>query len=221
MDSIISLLSGESDINSKYRLAFEYLYQMDTSNAILTLNNIPNEFIMNNDQMFEHQLTGEYYDIMLGLYERNGNLYQLDSIEKAQLYYITNNSSGIVGAYSRNILSFFDTLTYCEPYILPQTGLKSNKSTDNNQDFNINENNSFYKIYPNPSKYYVIIESKENVDDAILEIFIGTGELLNTIALADTRYSIIDTRNLMPGIYMFRFSTNNTVIESHKLLITR
>jgi len=67
------------------------------------------------------------------------------------------------------------------------------------------------KLYPNPAQNEVMIEFDNAIEgNALLEIYDFTGKLMHGITLtAGNQYISVSTKDLKPGIYMYRILLNN------------
>jgi len=156
-DSLLALYRNENSLWSRYALAFEYLRRDNSTNAITTLDSIPSNFELTPAQNTEHQNYRDYFEIILGLMAENKTVYEADYSDITELHSIMNNSSANVHALARNLLIAIDTLTYQEPYILPDL-LKSSEAY--NEYWKLLNTNipKYLEVHPNPANDYIIID---------------------------------------------------------------
>jgi hypothetical protein len=85
MDSVIAFLETETDLKSKYDLAFACWNKGDSINAWLTLDEIPSQFSLNDDQTIVYQQHVEYFDILQRLVDSNWRACDLDYSSKKDI----------------------------------------------------------------------------------------------------------------------------------------
>jgi hypothetical protein len=222
IDSIINVLSLGSSLIDEYLKVFEYSKKNDSTNVISTLDDIPLNYILTSSQQNEHELYEDYFEILLSLDTVSSVIFEMDSIQKATLFDIMNNSTGILQGIARNILIINDSLDYVEPIFLPQSGLKSGKVRAWPEKRNDSQN--FLKLYPNPAQNIVIIEIrlKENPTNAQLQIINPKGTVLQGIAVNQQNdYIILPISEFNPGFYLCKLSIQNKIVETKQFIISR
>ena len=221
-DSLLVLYQNENSLWAKYALAFEYLVRDDSTSAITILDSIPSNFELTPAQNTEHQNYRNYFEIILGLMVENKTFYEADSSDIAELYSIMNNSSANVHALARNLLIAIDTLTYQEPYILPDL-LKSSEAYDEYWKLLNTDMPKYLKIHPNPAHDYIIIDySLEYYKKSLIEITDINGISIKTIEVKnETNQLVIDTRKWNSGIYIATLKNNDKIIENTKFMIVK
>ncbi len=222
-DTLIDFLVTESELNAKYELIFEYLFDHDLSNANTILTNIPSQFVLSDEENEIYQHYQTYIGILSYLMQNNKFIYELDSSQIILLDSFAVNTYTYPGAYARNVLLFNDELNYSEPYILPDSTLKveeldrSSKST--------NERYPAFKIYPNPSDNYITIEYDIPLQSkfGFIEIFNYEGKLIKKVKLSSNNHSeiILLGDEFKSGIYVCKLVCNNEVIGYEKLIIIK
>ncbi|MCU0371092.1 MAG: T9SS type A sorting domain-containing protein [Bacteroidales bacterium] len=145
----------------------------------------------------------------------------MDSLTKSALYILAEQKS-YPGTYIRNILQFFDTLVYIEPYVLPFEQVKTGESQAYHAANDRLENAEFW-IYPNPAMSYFVAEysipksSKGALELSVCDI---SGNVLQKIMLSGTSsHKIIGTNGLKPGLYLCKFVLNGRIKQTIKLSV--
>ena len=79
-----------------------------------------------------------------------------------------------------------------------------------------NFNNTTFKLYPNPTKNNVIIESNHTINTIL--IFNSIGQKIKTILDVNTLSTEINTEQLNEGVYFIKLTTNNGNYYSRKFV---
>jgi len=149
------------------------------------------------------------------------NLFGLNETQLGELFYLAENATNQVGAYSKNILMQLDSYNYDEPILLPEVGLKSSSAIQITDP--VLKSYPKVKLYPNPAKDYVIVELKTaNLDGAIIELFNNQGKLLQAYRIPSrTLDYFVDFKNVPSGIYIISVKMNGAILGSEKISIIR
>jgi hypothetical protein len=220
-DSVISLLQNENHLSSRYTLMSEYLNRGDTALAKQVYQNIPVGFDLSsvestNWQYFEAWLTYQTEQ------KRQDVLFsEPDSIQLGYLSQALSNTKSTTNAIFRNFLVAYDTLTYKEPYLPVDTTMKSCKvklrPLPSKQEY------QSIRVYPNPASDYVIVDySGSGLNDQLIEItiFSASGKLVQrTSTNASSGFSVLNTVDLISGMYLVRLSNGKKTLGSSKLTI--
>lgn len=161
-------------------------------------------------------------DILIHQNSVKKSILEVDSIQISVLYNILDSANVGLSGIARNILINVDTLTYSEPYILPEEGLKDSKVKRIPQKKVFRENR--FKIYPIPAKDYIIIEYVIIGDNPSgkINILDNRGIVVKSSKLAKSfDYKLISISDLPSGIYYCNFISENEIIQTTKLIVTR
>jgi hypothetical protein len=221
-DSLVALLNSESDPFSSYQLAFIWLNEGDSLEAWNTLNNMINLFDFNDADLELQQQYNNYAGCYFEMVDRDDPDFVEDSVSRSSLYALAGQNT-CPGAYSRNMLQFFDTLIYIEPYVLPDEQVKTGASSQDNSKKPQVDND--FRIYPNPAMSYFIAEYLvQEVNVQSLELLVSdlTGQNLLLISLPGrSGHKIIDTKALKPGLYLCKFVMNGKTKKAIKLSVVQ
>jgi hypothetical protein len=77
---------------------------------------------------------------------------------------------------------------------------------------------NLFSLFPNPSTGIVYIESHHASGVAFMELFSFTGNKILTEEIRSSGQKI-NIENLPPGIYYFRFSSEENILQSGKLIV--
>jgi hypothetical protein len=134
---------------------------------------------------------------------------------------LSNND--LPGAYARNMLLAARKITYQEPVILPDTGLKVTKK----EKFRGVKESDYPKIisvFPNPANDYFIvkIDLSERPVNGVINLYDGNGKMLRSFEVHNQKDQIIiPATNLNSGLYLLELYTNGNKISSAKISVVR
>jgi len=223
-DSIIVLLNTQDFAEAKYQLAFEYLAKGELQMAQNTLQAIDDTYRLDAEALSEHARLEAYMSVLVQLAQTNKNIYQVSAAQKANLFNLRQNSTGLAGAWATNLLNTVDdTLYYKESYLLPTEGNKSVIVKRKRPDIKIFESNKL-KVYPNPAKDYVIVEY-QLVDDAervVVKVIDNNGFIRRTIEQENNHgFTVIDAQELETGTYICHVAANGSLVGVVKFIIVK
>jgi len=118
-------------------------------------------------------------------------------------------------AFARNVLMFYDTLSYEEPIQYPSF-LKSGSIIPILAQRPAERNS--LTVYPNPAKDYIIVELMTgNVSGAIIRLFDNQGRPVRTVEMpAKQQHYVLQVKDLQTGIYYLKVEQNGKTLESKK-----
>lgn len=222
-DTLIDFLIIESELNAKYELIFEYLFDHDLSNANTIVTNIPSQFVLSDEENEIYQHYQTYIGFLSYLMQNNKFIYELDSSQIILLDSLAVNIYTYPGAYARNVLLFNDELNYSEPYILPDSTLKFDEIDDSH--FLPNLYYPAFKIYPNPAGHYITVEYniESQYYNGYIEFINLEGKLIKKVELSSDKHSEVIPLGdeFKSGIYVCKIVYNGEVIESEKLSVIK
>jgi len=221
-DSIINILNFQPRLSEEYLKAFEFLKMGDSMNVFNTLDTIPGNYELTSAELLEHSLYQDYFDLLLSLDTASSKMLEMDSAQITLCHNILDNASGRLAAYVRNVLIINDSLNYNEIIIIPDPGLKSGKVRFWPVKKQTSEN--FMKIYPNPAKNVVIIETRLKVEphDAFINTIDNKGIIFNSYPIRKQHeYLVIPITDFKSGILICRLIVRNKIVQASKLVIVR
>jgi len=222
-DSIIDLLQDQNSLYSKYRLMFAYFENEDTANAQLILNQIPQEYSLTASQALAHQHWMELLGLHIDLQRDSLTLNELDSNQLATVLEIATYEN-LPGCLARNVLHYLDVEETGPYYILPEDLTKHIPSKKEEKGPVTCDPAPVFKVYPNPSRDYLIIEYDldGNSNQGILAVFSSDGKMKTQYILPGNRHlEFLSTRNWENGIYFINFITGDSKIYSAKILVLK
>jgi len=189
-----------------------------------TLQAIDDTYRLDAEALSEHARLEAYMSVLVQLAQTNKNIYQVSAAQKANLFNLRQNSTGLAGAWATNLLNTVDdTLYYKESYLLPTEGNKSVIVKRKRPDIKIFESNKL-KVYPNPAKDYVIVEY-HLVDDAervVVKVIDNNGFIRRTIEQENNHgFTVIDAQELETGTYICHVAANGSLVGVVKFIIVK
>lgn len=219
-DSLISLYQDENEIDSKYNLASCLINKNQINQAIATLQQIPTEFQLTqeNEEIYEDYLA--YYNILKKMYDSSLNVHELDSISITELLGIMDHGYPQVSGYARGLLVNGDYIEFFED-VAPADGYKSSKIPATGYINQNNVKNDNFKLFPNPATDYIIADFNTVAFSDYGEIVIIdlNGKICKKINLKKHEDQIvISLENLTSGTYTVLLQVDNKIIVSKKLV---
>jgi len=219
LDSLALLFSSDNTMSSKYRLAFLYLSKGEFEAGTTVLNAIPSQFQLTSEDLMSHEAIVDYYDLLAA---NPQGIITPDSTQLAQIRNISTTGTGNASVYARNVLLAMDQITYNEPILLPDL-YKSSEAVETYEKMLNTGQPPSLRVYPNPSKDYVIVEFvTEITKNSLLVINDSYGQLIKSVQLNSCRDQLVlDTRGWSPGIYVVSLQSDDKTTESCKFSIVR
>ena len=218
-DSLIALNENETDLPSKYRLAFCYFYNDQVEEALCTLNDIPSTFTLDEYQTAIYQDYEDYFSILKMMRDSTWSAAQLDSLSVSTLHSIMNDKYPLISGYARGLLMKGHFINYIEKVYFPPDSKSHQVYHFTSQKPETTKKNHL-RVFPNPSWDYVIVyynttDSKVNGKLIMNDI---NGKMIKTTILPDQlNQTTISLKNLPNGIYMISLFANDKLIESKKI----
>lgn len=220
-DSIIYYLDASGFLWAKCHEAFVMKEKGDVEGANQLMDQLGSIFHLDQELSAEVQQYMDYFSFQDDCSSQEKSIFQADSSQIQSLLQIAQNSRGLAGIYSMNLLIALNNYSYQEPYILPDTGLKdSHIKWIRNKRFTANT----LKLYPNPAHSYFIVEYtlEDRRVPAIFEMNDCSGSKVVTKELnGNKNFLVIPVENLANGIYICKLISNNKKIMAGKIVISK
>ncbi len=215
-------LDNLGGITSDRQIITSYISEGNFTDALTLANMLPQLYNMEGNGLTEHNYYMDMLDLHQTLYQQGRNTFQLDSIEKADILFIANNSNGIAGAQAKSILeAVYDEYYANCPEADGTVGYKRG---------NIINPDALGKAYglnisvkPNPAKQwaafdYTLSGSETN---ATITITSATGSTIEILEVNGQQgQKLWDTRSIKPGIYIYTIRTAG-FSQSGKIVISK
>jgi len=219
-DSLIALYESETDLPSKYRLAFCYFYNDQVNEALGTLlNDIPSTFTLDEYQTAIHQDYEDYFSILKMMHDSNRSAAQLDSSSVSTLHLIMDDEYPLISGYAKGLLMKGHFINYIERVYFPSDA-KSYQAYHFTSPKPEATKKDHLRVFPNPSWDYVIVyyNTTEYKVNGKLVMNDMNGKLIKSIELPDQLNQITITLSDLPnGIYMISLFTYDKLVESKKI----
>lgn len=217
-DSLVALWDSQPYPESKYRLAFHYLKERDSTTLFATLDLIPIEFDLTLNEMDLHDQYEALFDV---LWQTNDPVYGIDSTQLQSLMDISENSRTIPGIYALNMLIqdgvvFYDEPVYFPDYFKSVTTYGEWDSTIDKEDF--------LKVFPNPAGAYFIVEHNLKQYEGVFMIVVTDmlGKAIDSHYLrSEQNQQVISTFDYTSGMYLVQLIVNGVHKETEKLSISK
>jgi hypothetical protein len=217
-DSLIQLFENETDLESKYRLAFTYWEAQQEDQAMATLNSISTSFSFSSRQLLAHEAYNDFFYILQTMKDSSLHASQLDSVTVQELIAIMDENLPGVSASARGLLVKGRHIDYSETVSFPMEV----KSYPNYQDYKKPEFSEKERLhlFPNPAGDYVVayFNTVELGNKGLIKINDLQGRTIKSITLnSEQNQQIIDLSVYPNGIYLISLFVNDKLIAIQKL----
>jgi len=223
-DTLQNLLSNSGRLEHQYLSVREYLGRDEIAAATQKLSDLPNQFTLSTKELGDHQDFSDIFNMVTGLMLLGEPIDSLDLPSRLQLYQLAegNNEPAII---AQNILQHIDAALYPETYILPVNGLTL-RSYDAEKPANMQtmDENERFKVYPNPSRNYFIVEYNfENQPaEARIILYDQTGRIVDESMLdGQQNQQIIRTSQYSSGMHTISLIIDGKETEKCKIAIIK
>ena len=222
-DSLNWLFNYHATISTQYDKA-GWLHAMgEFTQAKDVLNTIPASFNLNAAQSSTNDAYLDFYELSEAIHSDTTSVFRVDSTTASSLQAITAVNNDLPGVYARNILLAKGKISYQEPVILPDTGLKQAKKTKYRGGKESGKT-QVISVFPNPARdYFVVrIDLPESFVNGIIKLYDGNGKVLQSFDFFNQKDQIIiPATNLNSGLYLLELYINGSKISSAKITVVR
>jgi hypothetical protein len=220
LDSVIAFLENEIDLDSKYDLALAQWNNSDREGAWETLNDIPSQFTLTENQSIDQEHYQNYFEILQTLADSNWQANQLDSNSVSMLFDLKGSGNPRIAALARGLLVKGGFYKYVETINFPNLTKSSYinpKKYNNRTEIRKEEK---LRLFPNPVDDYVI--AYYNLDPKYksgeIDLLDIKGNLLKSYHIGSGKDQIvIDLKTYPTGLYLISLNVRNQIIDSKKL----
>jgi hypothetical protein len=220
VDSVIDFLENENDLKSMYDLAIAYWNIKDSSNALLTINNIPSQFILDDSQYIVHLQYGTYFGTLKMIEDSNWFASDLNQSSVQTLFNLMEDGNTDIAACARGLLVKGGFFEYIETVNLPDNVKSSEPKFNSNNIIIKPPNQDYLRLFPNPAGDYVIayydIDLKYNTGEITIKDLKGN-VLRSQIVSSGKNQVVFNLKNLPNGLYIFTLNANNQRLQSKKI----
>ena len=221
-DSLITLLTGESDINSIYELAFIYLTKKDQQSFSDLLSITPQIILGNQEEITKWE---EMQLLLPIIYFLNDSIpYEsLTESNKTFIYDLAVNNDELPGMLAKAIQMQVDTSFHYNEPIYVNDDIQEARSKVNTKIINKPKNTQeTINIYPNPAKDYLIVDYRNNslAKEILIEITDMQGRLqLKKLLNVKSTQNLIDIHNFVNGLYNFTIFVDGKQKATNKIVV--
>ena len=216
-DSLINLFQNEHQLQAKYNLAFVYLSKLDSIHLFESLDTIPMDFDMTDQQLSIHN---EYLDLFDLLWQISSDTTAIDSMQIQSLFGLSASYHTIPGIYASNFLIKEGLLNYYEPVY--DINVVKSANADLKQKHGEKIKNLI--VFPNPAGNYFIAAYDLTVfrDAGLLTISDIKGRKLKTLHLKDKQNQVVvPVTDLSAGVYVVKLFSGTSLIDSEKITLAK
>jgi hypothetical protein len=184
-----------------------YLSEGNFTNALALANMMPALYNYTGNEVTEHNYYMEILNLQITLEQQQRCIFDLDSLEVANLLYITENNHGTAGVQAKGILEYAYGYHFCNCIEADESGLKSGKpfnpaSLEKLSGIEIT-------VVPNPAKDWAAFNYTlpENATSGVIVISDAAGREVASMPVSGKQgQQIWDTRRVKPGVYFYTLS---------------
>jgi len=218
-DSLLVLLQTDLVFSTQISLANYYLDQKDFLSADSLLQSLTENYNIKPGDDSTRQRLISLIPLLQQLYIDTIGYLIPDSSQQLTLQALSSNKSDITGAYARNILIANGLLDYQES-ILATSTLKSSKRYHSIK-YGKTSTQYQFKIFPNPCKDYITIESltDSQTSGITVDIINLENKIVDIYRFLNQRYILVVPMKEYPsGIYFVRINKNGVPVEIHRVI---
>jgi hypothetical protein len=222
-DSLNWLFTYRNTLSSQYDKAGWFYVNGEYSQTQDVLNAIPSAFALNGMQTLTHDAYLDFYQLAEEFRSDTSYAFSIDSAMTSSLYELTTSNSDLPGTFARNILLAKNKISYQEPVILPDSGLKDVKK-GKFRGVKESATSGFISVFPNPAHDYFVVRINlpETPVNGLLKLYDGKGRIVHSNELLTPQDQItISVANLSSGLYLLELESNSKKMGTVKIAITR
>ena len=212
-DSVRLWLSRQESLEAGMAIVDSWLHEGNTTGATLALTDIAQNY----DLSIKQQLEYNYFLTLKNVQ----CVYDLDSVGLVLIVDLAENSRRIAGLQAKNILNEGFAYDYYDEAILPTI------ENQNRIGFGDKNGQEEHKViaFPNPASEMVQFHYKVKKEYANMSIRIwdSTGKLIDELTIQESKTGFLswDTQEVETGFYFYSICTNENVLASGKLVVSR
>ncbi len=226
-DSLINFVSRQNSLNDRYELATIYLRYQQYEDMNTCLNNIPQEFELNDQQESDYENYLVFYDIAEDYYSGEGLIDVLTQDQVNDLEDIENLKRPNLSGKALSLLMMNDPgYEFYEPVVFPDEELLPPLIRFDLPDMSDNESGNeevYLKLFPNPAHDFTTLEYRTASIEYLelkLEVYDSRGKLVLQKALeAGDREELLDLSALASGLHVVRLLADGKLLDSKKLTV--
>ena len=210
-------LDNLQDMGSDYQIIDSWLQERNTASALALLNLIPQTYNLRGEDLTEFNYYKDLKILQANLITEDRNMTQLTKAEIESLDQTAQNSRGMAGVQSQNILEFFYGYEYLGCAAL--AGNPISRPIHQNSDKKVPEAN--LTASPNPASDWcsIMYDLHQIEGSGTIQINDQNGNPVTTFNIVHAKGQFVwDVRNITPGIYYISL-TNEKFNKTYKLIV--
>jgi len=225
-DSLIAFVSRQPGMYDKFELASIYLTYGQYDELTTLLNNIPNEFEMDNEKTAEFTEFSTIINIAKNIYQNNLFESGLTETQRSTLESVLEEPTPNTAPLALSLLKRDNPEYVYEEVIFDLQENLYSMAQPSNQEVIEDVVNTKFKTFPNPSLDYTTLSYDCKFAQMSFSIVDIQGRILmhkplKTIEDKDVNEVLIDLSSLSTGTYQILVNTNAKTIWSEKLIISK
>jgi hypothetical protein len=220
-ESLTSILEMRQRAANDYMKAMSTIEKGDSETGMGQLEAIPLQYGFNEQQLAEHNLLTEYYELITDAQLNTRPVQDIDSVVASTLGNYIIDKNLLSNNWVRNMVLASGRTNFEEVYILPD--LTKSADVEIPQNKKKNTTNEFLRVFPNPAKEFIIIEYIiGKAESNVILITDGMGRPVDKLKIMkEADQMLYITKNLMPGLYNCSLSNDGKIKSSVKFTVIR
>jgi hypothetical protein len=199
-----------------------YLAENNYTNALALANMMPSLYAYSGNELTEHSFYMDMLNQQINLEQQQRSIFDLDSLEVANLIFIAETSQGTAGLQAKGILEYAYGHQFCNCLnINDMSGLK--RSGPINPDDLAKLHGVEVNAHPNPASQWVAFNYTlpANAYQGEIKIVDAKGAVIDSFTVTGAQgQQVWDTRSIKPGVYFYTLSVGEFT-KTGKLLINK
>lgn len=221
-DTLMVWHKEDRTLEGRYATAIEYMSREDFAQAKTTLDNAETELNVKGKRRVQLSVMRNFVDLIESAAQDGRSIAELDSTEQAALVTIaTHSNAGKAGVRAQNALCFFYD-NCIDPPAVPKGAPMAQKKKPRPLSALMSEEYSL-TCYPNPAKDFTQVDFSlvSEGENYAIHLYDALGRRVQTQPIGNQPVGmvVLDTRNLMPGIYVVELANQGRKIRTEKLIV--
>ncbi|MBN2893262.1 MAG: T9SS type A sorting domain-containing protein [Bacteroidales bacterium] len=216
-DVIEMMLVEDNSLQSKYKLVSFYLTNNNIAEASNVFDDIPQQFVLTPKEQVEYETMSLVFEIQLALKKSGKSYFDMDSLQKATIYELTEDTLHRAGSVARSIISLVDGVEYNYRGYIPIYEEEVFKTEQQpNPIFKFN-------LFPNPANDYFIVDydfATFDFKNASFNLQNTGNKIIYSEKLENKAYQfLVETESIRPGFYIGKLYENGKEVSSQGIVI--
>jgi hypothetical protein len=218
-DSVKVWMERQESIESSMAMVDYWLQYSDLGEASLTLNSIPTNYQMSQNQQLEYNYFRNLKNIQIDLAQQGKCAFDLNPNNIQSIVNIADNSKGLAGLQAKNILNYGFDFDIFDPTIFPELTEQRLERTKT-----VEEKNRVI-AFPNPATDKLNFEYHLDrvYSNLVIKIYNSNGKYLSGIKIPDGKDGFVNwnANSLLSGVYHYSICSNDHTLNTGKLVIVK